>query len=436
MNIDLIILAGGLSSRMGVLKPLLPVGEVPAIQRCIQTGKAAGAREIVVVTGFKHDELERVISGRIINGQNCVFAGTEVGITSGAEVSCVEAIESEAYKVKVFRPELTENEEIRQNAAEPEVRVTHNKDYAEGMFSSVVTGVKALRDGADGFFLLPADCCAVTSDTLIKLASVFADNADNVDNADEDSNANNAGNAEQAVIRPRYRERRGHPPLIPAKYANTLVSYCGDGGLKAVLRTLPTIEVEMDSEETLLDMDTPEDYARLLTFLGSRTYPTTEQCEQLLHEYGATQQIIEHGEQVAALACKVAAFMNEKGAGIDISLLRSACLLHDICRAEPDHARVGMELLLRKGYPKAATLIGEHMELHTQVEVVAERELLYLADKLCRQGRIVAINDTISELKEKFADNDEARENSVMRMMTAGEILDMLTKQYAEPPIF
>ena len=391
MNIDLIILAGGLSSRMGVLKPLLPVGGISAIQRCIQTGKAAGIREIIVVTGFKHDALERVISGRTINGQN---------------------------------------------VAEPEVRVAHNKDYAEGMFSSVVTGVKALRDGADGFFLLPADCCAVAADTLISLAAVFANNADKANNRNEVNNANNASNAEEAVIRPKYKERRGHPPLIPAKYANMLVSYSEDEGLKAVLRTLPTIEVEMDSEETLLDMDTPEDYSRLLTFLGLPAYPTKEQCEQLLHEYGATQQIIEHGEQVAALACKVAAFMNEKSDGIDISLLRSACLLHDICRAEPDHARVGMELLLQKGYPKTAMLIGEHMELRTQIEVVAERELLYLADKLCRQGRIVAIDDTISELREKFADNDVARENAVMRMMTAGDILDIIVNKYGEPPLY
>ena len=414
MNIDLIILAGGFSKRMGVLKPLLPVGNLSAALRCIRMGKEAGVREIIVVTGFMHSEVERAITESIINEENNALFEAEVG----------------------------------SKVSETEVRFAYNKDYAEGMFSSVVTGVNALRDGATGFFLLPVDCCAVSSDTLRKLASVFADNAKCekstknaesekcatcVKNPDNPDDSDNAENCLDAVIRPRYKERRGHPPLIPTKYADTLTAYSGEEGLKAVLRTLPTIEVEMDSEETLLDMDTPQDYAQLLMFLGFPTYPTAEQCAQLLAEYGATQQIIEHGEEVAELACRLASFINDKRAGIDISLLRSACLLHDICRAEREHERVGMELMLKCGYPKIAVLIGEHMELRAHVEHVRERELLYLADKLCRNGRIVAIDETIKELTERFASNPEARENAIKRMQTAAVILDMIKAQYGDP---
>ena len=398
MNIDLIILAGGFSSRMGVFKPLLPVDGIPAIMRCIQTGKEAGIREIVVVTGFMRAELERALQGFEFEEfksqghkfENSVYGGFEL---QGSEFKGLEL----------------------------EIRLVHNENYVAGMFSSVVTGVKALNrsnERGEGFFLLPADCCTVSSNTLITLASAFT---------------NNDG---KAVIRPKFDGRRGHPPLIPAGYASAITKYSGNEGLKAVLRTLPSVEVEMDSDEALHDMDTPEDYSQLLHFLGLATYPTTEQCVLLLSEYGASRKIIEHGEAVAALACELASFMNEKGADIDVSLLRSASLLHDICRSEPEHASAGMKLLLKRGFPEAAILIGEHMQLHTLVETVKERELLYLADKLCRRERVVAIDETIDKLSSKFAENPKARESATERMLTASIILNMIKEQYGDPQLF
>ena len=44
-------LAAGYSSRMGSFKPLLTVGEVPALERLIAGIKEAGIKNIAVVTG-------------------------------------------------------------------------------------------------------------------------------------------------------------------------------------------------------------------------------------------------------------------------------------------------------------------------------------------------------------------------------------------------
>lgn len=54
-----VILAAGLSSRMGAFKPLLPIGEKSMIQRVVQTVRLAGANPILVVTGHKKAELEQ-----------------------------------------------------------------------------------------------------------------------------------------------------------------------------------------------------------------------------------------------------------------------------------------------------------------------------------------------------------------------------------------
>ncbi len=46
-----LILAAGFSSRMGSFKPLLPIGDVTAIERVIDTLKKAGVHHIICVTG-------------------------------------------------------------------------------------------------------------------------------------------------------------------------------------------------------------------------------------------------------------------------------------------------------------------------------------------------------------------------------------------------
>jgi putative nucleotidyltransferase with HDIG domain len=88
------------------------------------------------------------------------------------------------------------------------------------------------------------------------------------------------------------------------------------------------------------------------------------------------------------------------------------------------HAREGMELLLREGYPKAAMLVGGHMDLPGGIaNSIGEMELLYLADKLCRRGRIVALEDTMREISSRFPPDSEAHAHAISRISIAQEIL-------------
>lgn len=99
-----VILAAGLSERMGAFKPLLHVDGTTAIEGLIESAKAAGINDITVVTGHERERLAGVIS---LHGVN------------------------EAY----------------------------NADYRDGMFSSVRTGImEAARSGKEGYLLMPVDC--------------------------------------------------------------------------------------------------------------------------------------------------------------------------------------------------------------------------------------------------------------------------------------
>ena len=109
-----LVLAAGLSSRMGAFKPLLEVGGVPALARAIRCLKGT-AEEIAVVTGFRGEDLSSLI------------------------------------------------------AAEGAVRL-HNPDYAGGMFTSIHTGLRHFADrGAEGVLLLPGDCAAVPGEAVKEL---------------------------------------------------------------------------------------------------------------------------------------------------------------------------------------------------------------------------------------------------------------------------
>ena len=362
INVALIILAAGLSERMGVFKPLLPVGENTAVERCMRAAEAAGISRIIVVTGHMRAELESVL-----------------------HVSALD------------------------------VERVHNNRFRDGMFSSVYAGVLALHGvtgGLDGFFLLPADCCAITPAIFTLLMERFAEN-----------------NGEY-VTRPKYQGRRGHPPLIPGKFISPLLSYTGENGLKGFLSPLPTIEIEMDDKSALLDMDTPEDYAELLEFLGLPAYPSPAQCSELFAKYGTPMGIMEHGKQVAALALNVARQMNAHGEDIDVNLLGAACLLHDICREKLNHARAGMEMLLREGYPTVAALVALHMDMQGFKQDIREAELLFLSDKLCRRGEIIALEDTLAELEERFSENPNALKAAKERIETAKAIFDTLKTKY------
>src|SRR3954471_572338 len=103
-QIAAIILAAGMSSRMGRSKALLPFGGKPLLACVIQTFAAAGdIAPIVVVTGHEADAI-----------------------------------------LKILQP--------------LPVHPLHNPAYASGgMVSSIQTGVAAVADEVDAFFIAPGD---------------------------------------------------------------------------------------------------------------------------------------------------------------------------------------------------------------------------------------------------------------------------------------
>ena len=63
MHTGAVIVAAGMSSRMGDFKPMLNIGNISIAQRVVATLQQAGADRIVMVTGYNATMLERHLSG-------------------------------------------------------------------------------------------------------------------------------------------------------------------------------------------------------------------------------------------------------------------------------------------------------------------------------------------------------------------------------------
>lgn len=74
-----VITAAGMSSRMGDFKPLLNIGSISIAHRVVATLKQAGAELVVVVTGYRAEELERHLArDGVIFLRNPGYASTQM----------------------------------------------------------------------------------------------------------------------------------------------------------------------------------------------------------------------------------------------------------------------------------------------------------------------------------------------------------------------
>lgn len=117
MRLAAVILAAGYSSRMSGFKPLMELGGQSLVSCCAGVFRRAGVGDIVLVTGYRHEEVEAE-AARL--GLSCIY----------------------------------------------------NPDYDRGMYSSVIAAAPHLSE-VDGFFVLPVDISLIRPATIAALSAAF-----------------------------------------------------------------------------------------------------------------------------------------------------------------------------------------------------------------------------------------------------------------------
>jgi molybdenum cofactor cytidylyltransferase len=121
------------------------------------------------------------------------------------------------------------------------------------MRTTVEHGLRWLEDRFhpsrdDSWLLVPADHPTLRSEVIRRL--IDAQNR----------------HPQRSIFVPTYQAKRGHPTLIAWSHVQGIRALPADVGINTYLRQQVdnTLELAVDSAEILLDLDTPEDYERLI----------------------------------------------------------------------------------------------------------------------------------------------------------------------------
>ncbi len=129
-------------------------------------------------------------------------------------------------------------------AARP-VRITLNPEWAQGHSTSIRTGLRAVTSETDAAIFVNADQPLLTHEIVDAVVQRYAE-------------------TDAEIIAPRYAGRRGSPVLFRRSHFDELGNLHGEEGGREVLAKHTVAFVDFAQADAALDVDTPEDYERLL----------------------------------------------------------------------------------------------------------------------------------------------------------------------------
>ncbi|WP_069998527.1 molybdenum cofactor cytidylyltransferase [Cellulosilyticum sp. I15G10I2] len=147
---------------------------------------------------------------------------------------------------------VVRNNELLQLKTNNSLKVIENKNAYRGISESIKLGLK-YADDCDGYMFFTIDQPLLDPIIINKLVHSF----------DED---------QHAIVVPRYRGKRGSPVIFPKRFKQELMDLEGDTGGKIIInRYLEQVRfVEINDEKSLFDVDTQEDYKKLLQWDDSQ----------------------------------------------------------------------------------------------------------------------------------------------------------------------
>ncbi len=143
--------------------------------------------------------------------------------------------------------------------------------------------------------------------------------------------------------------------------------------------------------------------------------PSPEECLLLMSQYGMLDNIRAHSRVVAQIAGFIGRGLVEDGVDLNLKLIVSAALLHDIAKTAclnngRDHSRLGEEICRRHNFHELAPLVRQHVILQGELPPEAdERLVVYYADKRVNHDEIVSLSARLAYIIERYGRNDPRR---------------------------
>jgi molybdenum cofactor cytidylyltransferase len=143
---------------------------------------------------------------------------------------------------------------IREKISAQGIKIVVNPAYQEGMSASLRQGLSIMDKAAEAFLVVLGDQPGIRKERINQLIEAFHNSL-----------------PRKNIVLPSYRNRPGHPVLFSVQYREEIGRLKGDVGGRQILADHPEdiLFLEMDTEEVLQDIDTPEDYQEYLKRKGA-----------------------------------------------------------------------------------------------------------------------------------------------------------------------
>jgi molybdenum cofactor cytidylyltransferase len=192
LKFAVILLAAGNSVRMGTAKQLLDFGGRPLLRHAVESAQASGCDPVIVVLGANEHEIRPVLTGL-------------------------------------------------------DVEIVVNERWAEGIGTSIQTGLRALENrDIGGAILALSDQPFVASEFLSGLVERHCRTG-------------------RPIVAAQYSGTAGVPVFFAREAFPLLMALKPDQGCKGVILSHPGDALLVDCPEAAVDIDTPEDYARAMS---------------------------------------------------------------------------------------------------------------------------------------------------------------------------
>lgn len=147
-------------------------------------------------------------------------------------------------------------EEIQARVKLGSVQLALNEEWERGQTSSLKAGLACLSPAAAAFLFYPVDFPLVSADEVGRVVVTFLKGRD----------------PNKAIFIPSYSMQRGHPVLCRGDLAQEFLGLPDDAPARTVINFRPQriSYVDFDQAYILMDMDTPEDYAKCLEAYRAR----------------------------------------------------------------------------------------------------------------------------------------------------------------------
>ena len=126
-----------------------------------------------------------------------------------------------------------------------DVRIVENPDWQAGQSTSVRAGINALPPSTQAVIFLLGDQPHVSTDLIRALVETYTQ-------------------TQPVILAPHVGEKRTNPVLFDGSLFEALRGLHGDAGARTIFAQYPPTPMPWPDEQLLFDVDTPDDYQRLL----------------------------------------------------------------------------------------------------------------------------------------------------------------------------